>query len=395
MQEQETKKEGIADLLGFRGRGTFSADEALINFIADFPAKAGKVVVIDKAEGNAEEKVAALKKHIHDEIQRAKNAGYFFGEAYYSKVPDEQSALNLASLEKNLKENFAFNQEVSSVAGSAIAWVVLTADSSLQAKQLVSKYANTSTIPSVDLFPVLPDVLNDNVMWHQMIVDHEFGHTLTATDLRNHFLKKGRDLTKFKEELLQMKEGAADAYALIRHYQKYGMDSTFGHYYRDMRVISTVHNGDHAHYTLGALDKIIAMAETGKLKDLTPEQSRNLALQVALETSNNWKIDKVLASAFKPVANMPEMENPQKNAQPLIEAVSNIGAHTACPVIQKTCLRYIDAMERHMPAGELDPQKVQTTREAVSKNAFEGRSLKSAWNKGRWKMASAIMRQRL
>jgi hypothetical protein len=190
----------------------------------------------------------------------------------------------------------------------------------------------------------------------------------------------------------QARECAADAYALIRHYQKYGQDSAFGQYIKDMRVFDIVHHGDHTHYTIESLDAVMEMAKDGRLENLTPAQARDLAAKIAFETAHDWKIDKVLSSTFEPAVSLLEKKDPEQVADKLLDTVASIGAETACPAVQKTCVLYVEALERCMPAGKLDIQQLHAARQAIDKNSFDHvGSLKTRWNKVRWKATQISM----
>ncbi len=118
----------------------------------------------------------------------------------------------------------------------------------------------------------VPEELDDAEMWQRFVLDHELGHavTLRGTDRS---LAVDHDFTNLLECM-------ADAYALIRHYQRYGEDSGFGDYLAGLRTTAAIYQGDIGHYSTEAIETVIALNKEGKLAELTPQQSRDLAVEI-------------------------------------------------------------------------------------------------------------------
>ncbi len=63
-------------------------------------------------------------------------------------------------------------------------------------------------------FPVMKDEHNNTEMWQRYVLDHELGHAVTMFSIDKQSMKHSSIGNKAECE--------ADAYSMIRHYQRYG-----------------------------------------------------------------------------------------------------------------------------------------------------------------------------
>lgn len=107
------------------------------------------------------------------------------------------------------------------------------------------------------------------------VLDHELGHCA----IKNGF---GRDNSPYSALLA---ETVADAYALIRHYQRFGTDSGHANKYVDpgARAENFILGGDAEHFTSFVLAEIIKHKNEIDFNSLTVDETSDLARRFALE----------------------------------------------------------------------------------------------------------------
>lgn len=136
----------------------------------------------------------------------------------------------------------------------------------------------------------VPEELDDAEMWQRFVLDHELGHAVTM---------RGTDRSlAVDHDFTNLLECMADSYALIRHYQRYGEDSGFGEYLASLRTTAAIYQGDIGHYSTEAIETVIALNKDGKLADLTPEQSRDLAVEIGHKSFHDLNAKHAFEDAF-------------------------------------------------------------------------------------------------
>jgi len=109
-------------------------------------------------------------------------------------------------------------------------------------------------------------------------------------------------------------EALADAYALIRHYQRYGMNDDHKNTIIDSwaRAAALMTNDDTIHFSSFMIDEIIKRKDTIDYAHLTPHQTAELAVRFATEfTPPASSLNRVLKK-LKPVRQMFEL-NPKSD----------------------------------------------------------------------------------
>lgn len=115
------------------------------------------------------------------------------------------------------------------------------------------------------------------------LIDHELGHLVTAP----HINKESRDKSFTARDGHDNNignahdEAMADAYALIRHVQRFGNDTGYLEYIRDQRAMDLVVKGDAGHYTSQTIDAVIAAKNQGQFNNLSPQECAKMAATIA------------------------------------------------------------------------------------------------------------------
>lgn len=134
-------------------------------------------------------------------------------------------------------------------------------------------------------------------------LDHELAH-MTIRDGNNN----GGGLQD-----IVLAECVADAYALLRHYQRFGADEVARDLYTDplMRADRMIFHRDRYHFTTFVLEEINKRRDLIDLENLSPQQTADLARRFALEYTPAAATLQDLYEAFKPVrkAAAPRLEN--------------------------------------------------------------------------------------
>lgn len=108
-----------------------------------------------------------------------------------------------------------------------------------------------------------------------MVLDHELAHCA---------IKNGRSTDNSSYGVL-LGETVADAYALIRHYQRFGVESDYGDKYVDpaSRAYNFIIGEDTLHFTSFVLAEIIRRKHEIDFDKLTPQQTVELARRFAFD----------------------------------------------------------------------------------------------------------------
>jgi len=112
--------------------------------------------------------------------------------------------------------------------------------------------------------------------------DHEIGHLVVKNGFSDNY---------------HLAECAADAYAALRHVQRYGMDTDFLEYYdRSYNVIQELIP---IHYTNAVLQKALRLAEERDISRLSLRETAELAATIAKECRLYKKTLEKLSGAFR------------------------------------------------------------------------------------------------
>ena len=145
------------------------------------------------------------------------------------------------------------------------------------------------------------------------VMDHELAHCA----LKDGFARAAKSPQDYK---ILLAESIADAYALIRHYQRFGVDSEPRDKYigSAARADGFIRHGDITHFTSFVLDALTKRKHDIDFDKLNPQQTAELARRFALQhmppervVEDLWWTFKAIGQEFK--------KNPNQGVKALIE----------------------------------------------------------------------------
>jgi len=329
---------------------------AIAEFYTDFPEHQNDVFILNHqahargrdAVDSIAPQIAALQQR-HPEAKTSMAKSMALG-GFEGKLP----------MSVNISESM-FNQKAESAIYGRI---VIPAGDQFSATLLKSIFV-AGDHQSNSRFPTMAAEYNNTEMWQRYVLDHELGHAVTMLKINKQSMKTSSFGNKAECE--------ADAYAMIRHYQRYGSQSTFPEYVRDLRNMNAVHKMDVTHWTSRAVQQVIDLNKQGQLQNLTPQQARDLAVKIAEQTHLSTDAESNIGKAFKPlVIGLAARKLPEGDrVMTLIESAARIGAETQSPAVLEICKLYIQRIGHYAP-----PQLPQTkTPEALRAMAEQAKAM--------------------
>ncbi len=246
--------------------------------------------------------------------------------------------------------------------------IVMPAGDEYSARLLKAMFSGHAATPGSNArFPVMDEKYNNTEMWHRYVLDHELGHAVTMFNIDKQSMKVS--------SLGNKAECEADAYSMIRHYQRYGHDSAFPELVRDLRNFNAVHKGDVTHWTSRALDEVIELNKQGKLDTLTPQQARDLAVDIAKRTHLSSDAEYNMMNALQATVQVSKDSIANKTgdgdrAMNYLEKVCALGAATQSPAVLDACQRYFASFKDYVPAT-LSQSKTEPELQKLVANANE------------------------
>lgn len=313
--------------------------EAIKEFYRDFPEHKNDVFILNHQKfPTGKEAVADISPAL-DAIKAANPA---------AKLPFAKSmAMGMFEGKLPCSVNISESMMNAKPDSKIFARVVIPAGDEFSAKLMKSIFVAGDPLPNAN-FPVMPDKYNNTEMWHRYVLDHELGHAVTQLNTDKQAMKVS--------SLGNRAECEADAYSMIRHYQRYGSDSTFPEYVAELRNINAVHKGDIVHWTTRAVDEVIELNKQGKLEGLTPQQARDLSVEIAQRCHLSADAENNMSNAFRAVvlSNALAVKNKVPDGERVmkfVEQVAEIGAETDSPGVLEVCRRYIAKIDGFIPHG--------------------------------------------
>lgn len=187
------------------------------------------------------------------------------------------------------------------------------------------------------------DALDDRHINHlnHFYFDHEIGHVLTCEALADQ-QNLHRDLKNHREEV------AADIYALLKHYQRFGRDSDFAEFIVNIRQLDMVQENDFIHFTAWALQHAIEDCQKMDVEKLTPSQTRDFAVHYARRYALGPKEARDLTHNFAKVAG--DFRENKKPDHALLQKISRISEDTKCQLTRNTVSAYLHFITTGRPA---------------------------------------------
>lgn len=336
---------------------SFDIESAVAGFYADFPDRRGDVFFIkDGAFANAKSAVDAMRRTlraatgdmpVHNLLAErldTDDSWDFVSDAIDTRTPGALSTWARDASDPDTRPDTL-----------AVLYVPSGNAAPQSAKNLSGHYRRDD--PD---FPVLPSGIDDNAKWDWSGFDHECGHALT-----NH-LVPDENLS-----VASFKECVADAYAMIRHYQRFGEDDTgFGDYMAGLRTVAALH-GDETHYTAPAIRAINALAKKGALSGLTPQQSIKLAIKTGEETALRWNAHQNLRDENEKIraalgCNVKLDDALQPDA--FIRAIGAQAGKTKSPCFHAVAKDYLEAVAAYFPPVAVGNDTLKEAKGRAAKN---------------------------
>lgn len=324
---------------------------AIAEFYSEFPEHKDDVFILNhQTHARGREAVDALAPQIaalearHPSAKTGMAKSFALG-GFEAKMP----------MSVNISESMFNNKSESQIFGR----IVIPAGDQFSATLLKSIFVASDHQPN-NRFPTMAAEHNNTEMWHRYVLDHEIGHALTMLTINKQSMKTSSFGNKAECE--------ADAYSMIRHYQRYGSDSTFPEYVRDLRNMNAVHKLDVTHWTSRAVQKVIDLSAEGKLQNLTPHETRDLAIKIAQETHLSADAEHNVGKAFKSVvmSMLTKKLSDDEKVSYLQNAAARVGAETQSPAVLEICKLYAETITRYIPAHleqKATPEQLQARAE--------------------------------
>ena len=319
------------------GGPSLDLEKAIAEFYTDFPEHKKDVFILNHqkfstgwdAVKNIDDRLNALKEECPEAklpLARSLAAGMFAG-----KLP---CSVNIGP------GGFTKKPE-----DPIFARIVIPAGDEFSARLMKSIFVSNDPVANAS-FPVMKEEYNNTEMWHRYVLDHELGHAVTQLSLNKQEMKVS--------SLGNRAECEADTYAMIRHYQRYGHDSTFPEYLSDIRNMNAVQKGDVTHWTTRALDELIEMNKQGKLDNLTPQQARDLAVDIAARNHLSADAEHNMQTAFAETVKITQTAQRKKSpdgarVMNYLDKACEIAAETKSPATLEACKRYVSSIKHYIP----------------------------------------------
>lgn len=188
-------------------------------------------------------------------------------------------------------------------------------------------------------------------------LDHELAH-LTI---------RGGDNAGGGLDDILLAECIADAYALLRHYQRFGTDAPLTSPCANplARADNMIFHNDRFHATTFMLQEIIARKDQIDVAHLTPQQTADLARSFALAYAPSAALVQDVYDALKPVrtAAAPRLENGMRALVDIVlapacdDATFRLGAFWLTAVLETRTLP--NGKPLHLPADYLNDVKIK------------------------------------
>lgn len=325
---------------------------AIREFYADFPEHKDDVFILNhQAFARGRDAVEALAPQIAALEERHPEAKTGFAKSFALGGFEGKLPMSV-----NISESMFNRKAESQIFGR----IVIPAGDQFSATLLKSIFVAGDHQPNAR-FPTMAAEHNNTEMWQRYVLDHELGHAVTMLKLDKQSMKTSSFGNKAECE--------ADAYAMIRHYQRYGSGSSFPEYVRDLRNMNAVHKMDVTHWTSRAVQKVIDLNNEDKLKDLTPQQARDLAVKIAQETHLSADAEHSVGKAFKPVV-MGMMTKKMADGEKvtyLLDTAARTGVETKSPAVLEICKLYMETIGRYVPAHLAQGRTPEQT-QAIAEN---------------------------
>ncbi len=334
------------------GGASLDLASAIAEFYTDFPEHQKDVFILNHQQfATGKDAVASIAADL-DAVKAA------FPAAQLTMA--KSLALGLFEGKLPASVNISDSPFIAKPESPIFARVVIPAGDEFSARLLKSIFVSDDPVDNAK-FPVMKDDFNNTEMWHRYVLDHELGHAVTQLSLNKQAMKVS--------SLGNKAECEADAYAMIRHYQRYGAASKFPEYISDIRNMNAVQKDDITHWTSRAIDEVVELNRQNRLQNLTPQQARDLAVDIANRVHLSADAEHNMQKAFAATALIARKNkaNDGEKVMATIGAVCEAGAKTQSAAVHEVCMRYMRKIMAYVP-NDLPQSRTKEQLQEMGKN---------------------------
>lgn len=341
-------------------------DAAIAEFYSDFPEHKHDVFILNpQSAKTGKEAVEQITPALDKLQEKHPGAMITFGKSLAAGAFEHKLPMSV-----NISDSLMAMKPDMPIYGR----IVMPAGDEYSARLLKAMFTGHAPTPgSNGRFPIMKDEHNNTEMWQRYVLDHELGHAVTMFSIDKQSMKVS--------SLGNKAECEADCYSMIRHYQRFGHDSTFPETVRDFRNFNAVHKGDVTHWTSRALDEVIELNAQGKLNNLSPQQARDLAVDIAKRKHLSADAEHNMQTALFHTAQVTRAAIANQTGDgdrvlSTLEKVTELGATTQSPAVLDACQRYFAAFKGYVPS-HLPQNKTREDLDKIVANSkvMKGRTL--------------------
>lgn len=325
MREINKKFKELYNDFGKKNDNVLDIEKAIQRFYQEFPEHKNDVFILD-----------------HQKFENGGQALASIEEALDKATPNIGALLkfNTKSVAKScfqskLPVSIAFNtaSEKTTEFSKSEARVVIPAGVNFGAKILSKLLAGANLEGMNSLKIKLPLSLESDKMWQEYVLDHEIGHALTTTNVE---LQEVKDLF-----YINYLECIADAYASMRNFQKYGEDSELPEYISDLRIRASLLSAT-THTTSNAIDAVVELNKQGKIKNLSPQETRDLAIEIAAKAAFTYD-EQINVTKEKRKYQTMFVQDKVNQLEPIEDKAFKVAMNSKSPAFKQLVARYFES----------------------------------------------------
>lgn len=181
-------------------------------------------------------------------------------------------------------------------------------------------------------------------------IEHEIGHVLAIT--RGHDREASAKTYREDKYVSVLDETVADIFALARHIQRFGPDTGFPEYIRDLRARMSVHTKDVVHYTARGISALIALRDKGQLPVMEDaEATLALALGLGAKAVVTGPEGVLLRKAF--AGNSSMFDPKDRDAKRAALRIAGFARKAQSPIAREAAQVYLAAVDAALPMDDL------------------------------------------
>lgn len=324
-----SKKSSITKLFSSFSRPTPEMSADSLQFYEEFPEARGKIIIVDH-EGFPNGSV--LIKRLQKEMEK---------RTPYIDKGERGEMLSRMQLLFDKGDAFAMPLRVKHDRPADLV-VVVPRPRQMTALSKAKDWASCKNKKIQDFNPsiILPGCASDEE-FRKFIRDHELAHAIEKI----YFARNPERTNNFGENI-------ADAYALIRHYQRTGGETSFDFFLADLRTIMPMHSYQTSHYTASILK--ILMEKKKDVLHLSPKESFDFAYSIAGQAETQEILEKIEKNVLQKLLAAHYSEGTKdfgkaSNIQKMCAYLLDIQKHTVHEIVKSFIDDYFTSLKRVCP----------------------------------------------